>query len=182
MMKPGEIAAARRIVDAIDKSQCAEWFKTARTKTEQPIYWDDEESGLKCRAQLDMIIPDCGREEVFTFFADLKITINWRPEDFKTYLSGHRRSSMRGWMQAAHYKAGLQSVYETAVMMVFVCANPDPPHQVVTNRIRPEDMDLFSAEYRKTLNELGRRYRENDWADSWETEDNTPVMDQWEIC
>ncbi len=84
--------------------------------TEVTISWDDEKTGIKCKARVDKIVPSLG------VFVDLKTTSD---------IAGFRSSIARYkyHLQMAHYADALASAWPGTTWQPYIIAlETDPPH------------------------------------------------------
>ena len=177
-LKDRDMDRVMSIIEALKECEVHKWMIHPNAIREQTLYWTDEDTGLGCRAKPDFMVEldDCVR------YFDLKVTTNFTPEDFSNYLGGNRKGSMRGYLQACHYEAGLMSKYKKPASLIYVCVNPESPHQVCVNQISPTSMDMCRSAYRGFMRDLADCYRSGDWSETYEGQINTSVLDQWQVC
>lgn len=84
---------------------------------EATLIWDDEATGLRCKARADYLIRDAG------VVIDVKTTDDARAESFKKSVANYRYH-----VQSAHYLEGLIATLKApAERFVFVAVEKEPP-------------------------------------------------------
>lgn len=98
-------------------------FKRPNQVIEGTAIWNDEESGIDCKARLDCYIPAKARSA--PTIVDLKTTIDASPEGFA--------KSVAKWgyhLQQAFYLDGLAQVENRHAKFIFIAVEKTPPYAV----------------------------------------------------
>lgn len=177
VLKSDVLETVKIIVDKIRDHECYQWISHPNCLREHDLFWRHPATNLACRCRPDFLIP----LDTFALFFDLKITINWKPDDFSTYLCGNRRGGQRGWVQQCHYSNGIETFYKTPAVLRFICVNPEFPHQIVVNRVAQATIDECKVKYEETMAQLCESIRTRNFAEKFEDADNVVTMDNWEI-
>ena len=103
----------------------------AEGQPEQMVFWEDERTGVHCRAMLDFL-PANGRSIV-----DLKSTGDLSPASVGKLFASHGYPIQAAWYRraAAAAAAGIGDL-----PFVFVLVDRDPPHPVVVATVDPDDL------------------------------------------
>jgi len=160
-----DAAAAGKEVVTADQAKSAEGMVTALRRhsfvaralasadeTEQPIRWNDPESGVACRGMPDL------------YCASMGVILDWKSTaqpDRETWIKGAANYGLH--RQAAHYCAGVEAAWGSPVGFCFVVVGTAPPHDVHVMRPDDEVMGLGRAQVADSLAELARRCHEDDW-------------------
>jgi len=109
---------------------------------EVSVIWDDEETGVRCKARMDKLCRISGR----TIILDLKTTEDARPDAFERSIFnfGYHR-------QVAFYREGLAANGIEATDLVIAAAEKSAPWASAAYRMMPEAVDMGAAEVRKLL-------------------------------
>jgi len=108
--------------------------------TERSIVWDDEGTGVRCKARID-VMPDG-----IATIGDLKTTRDASPERFTkaVYEYGY-------YMQAAMYLEGAKTLGLDAEWFTIIAAEKEPPYAVAVYRVRDDAIYAGSEEIRPLL-------------------------------
>jgi hypothetical protein len=177
-MKDEDIDRCLAIVEVFRRQKWAkDLTESPLSIAEKDLFWVDQATGLECRCRPDFMIPTLDK----TWFFDLKITINWTPEDFDKYLSGRRFGGQRGWVQAMHYSNGIETLYGNPSEMRFICLNPQYPHQVCVNELPDNLIDECRRQYRKIMTDVAECKLSGNWADTSEGVRNFSTIGPWDL-
>jgi len=98
-------------------------------EAERMVFWEDEKTGVQCRAMLDFL-PANGRSIV-----DLKSTGDLSPASVGKLFASHGYPMQAAWYRRAAIAAGIGDL-----PFVFVLVDRDPPHPVVVATVDPDDL------------------------------------------
>lgn len=120
-------------------------------KAEEPVYWTDEETGLKCKAKLDF-----NREGLVI---DYKTSKSSAPEEFSKSIANfgyHRQAAF--YMEAYKQKTG-----EQPDGFVFVVQDKGCYEDIAAFNIFDGDLELGKEENRIAMHEMAERLESGDW-------------------
>lgn len=145
-----------RIRDAVLSHPAArELLQGART--EQTVYWIDDETGLLMRARVDVL-------QGGVVLGDLKTTIDASEEAF-----GKTIENSRYHVQSAHYLAGANTVPRPASVPLgrehwhFIAAEKEAPFAVAVYRLTPAAYNRGVGLWRQAVTTVAGAVRENKW-------------------
>lgn len=169
VLKEEEDAYVKSMRKAILDNTPARKFIGSEGQNQLSIVWMDVETGLKCKARLDMFRPRWG------MIGDLKTTDDASPEAFARSIAkfGYAR-------QSAFYLDGAKAVQLGADLFGFLCAESSPPHATATYQIDQAAIDVGGSQIRKAL----RTYAHCKETGVWPGYDNQfPLISvpRWEI-
>ena len=119
---------------------------------EQPIYWNDEETEVDCKARPDWLTPD-------NVIIDLKTTEDASPRGFAQSVKKYRYD-----VQAAFYSDGLEEATgKPCNGFFFVAVEKHPPYLVGWYFIGNEDLKEARQKYKKNLMTYGFCKKSNIW-------------------
>ncbi len=108
--------------------------------TEASMFWQDPDTGLRCRARTDRI------HASDQFILDVKTTKDASAEAFSRDAWSYRYD-----VQAAFYLDGYRAITGIDGKFIFVCVENDAPHLVACYVATPEMIEAGRARYRRDL-------------------------------
>lgn len=152
----------KRLVDmaeALQENPMGRMLLETRGVIETPIYWDDLETGLSCKAKPDKLIDSAG------IVVDLKTCLDVSPEAFSRAVAnyGYHR-------QAAWYLEGIRRLHKISAQFLFLCVGKEPPHEVATYELSQDALSQGTQENRELLEELKECHQSGYWGGRWEKE------------
>jgi len=119
---------------------------------EQPIYWNDEDTEVDCKARPDWLTPD-------NVIIDLKTTEDASPRGFAQSVRKYRYD-----VQAAFYSDGLEEATgKPCNGFFFVAVEKHPPYLVGWYFIGNEDMKEARQKYKENLMTYGFCKKSGNW-------------------
>ena len=115
-------------------------------------YWTDPDFGVACRMRVDWL------DEAHQVVVDLKTTRDAGADAFARSAVEYRYH-----VQAAFYWDGLVACGWVPQAFVFVCVETAPPYGVALYSVRPEDLELGRAVYRRDLATYAECLRSGEW-------------------
>ena len=115
-------------------------------------YWTDADFGVLCRLRADWL------DEAHQVVVDLKTTRDAGMDAFARSAVEYRYH-----VQAAYYWDGLVACGWVPQAFVFVCVETAPPYGVALYSVKPEDLDLGRAVYRRDLATYAECLRSGEW-------------------
>lgn len=149
----------------------ASWLLSDVDFTERSLRWQDEDTGIWCRARVDAFTCDEHEDRC----ADLKsFGLTPTPDAFRREIVSH-------WYhgQAAFYTDGCRSVTERTPRFPFVVVHKDEPHEVAIFELGDEETELGRRQYKAALAELAWRLERDEWLAAWSAEPHVIRFDQW---
>lgn len=121
-------------------------------KPEVTVLWQDEESGVDCRARFDWLRED-------GLIVDLKSTRCAKPEVFEKLAYDHRYH-----VQAALYMEGYRQAFKREpVGFAFVAVEKEPPFLTCVYVSQPDFIKLGKIEYQKNLATYAECRKSGEW-------------------
>lgn len=150
LVKQDELDRCQAIVDQCWRDGIAKKFLSAAGPTEHTIVWQDDETGLMCRARRDKVLPFA--------ILDIKTTTDSDEESF-------RRTCIRFGLQrqAAFYLDGHAAVTGEKLRFGFIAVSTEPPFDVDCYELGPDELDLGRRQNRRTMFALARAFEYDDW-------------------
>lgn len=150
----GDLLRASRIAAAVRRHPLASALLSEGTP-EQTLYWVDAETGVACRARIDM-----ARDDVLV--------------DLKTVSAGFARVGAFGRrcaqfdypMQAATYVEGWHAITGRTLPLVFIAVETEPPYLVIVGYPPAWAIDAGRDRWHAALAEFARRESDDDWPTS----------------
>lgn len=125
-------------------------------KAEQSIFWADEQTGVLCKARLDLIDPN---GSIGCCIIDLKTTEDARKESFEKSAFNYRYH-----VQAAYYLHGLNQLgIVSAERFMFVAIEKSPPYEIGIYEIDNLMLELGQKTFRKNLDLYSKCVKEDRW-------------------
>ena len=148
------VQGIRRSIDSQDRIANLLW---GEGPTEQPIFAQDQETGLLVKGKLDKlrILPDG------LILPDFKVTSIDTDDDRKVAI---KIFEMKYHLQIAFYADLVTAAYgKVPLSCLLIFAQNKPPYNVRAWVFNVNDIDLGRRRYRVALNELKRRLADGDW-------------------
>ena len=144
-MRRVEAAAA-----ALRAHPCAARHLESATATEHVVLWKDDDTGLDCKARVDLAGPR---------LIELKSTGDVVPRRFAA------TAARLGYhVQAAFYEDGLRATgHEITESPVLITVQQDAPHDVVVYAIPPDVIDQGRRIYKRLLSDLRECVEADEW-------------------
>ncbi|MFX4223579.1 MAG: PD-(D/E)XK nuclease-like domain-containing protein [Thalassobaculum sp.] len=131
LMLTGKLAQVARMKEALQAHPFAMAPFSHGGEPEVTLVWDDEATGVRCRARLDWRPP-----EGYQFFADYKTTLSLRAEDIDRAIERYRYH-----VRAAHYLDGIRACgLHPDPRYLIVFQEKEPPFEVEVVEIDPDDL------------------------------------------
>lgn len=150
-------AAYRRATDIVDAIKGRTYTATALSGgwPEVAVFWQDRESGVRCKAKADYIRP---LSDGALLVSDLKTTKDASPEQFEKSVGnfGYDR-------QNAFFRDGVAEATGLDVDFMFVAVEKEAPYAVAEYELRAEDVDKGRQDYQYAL----RVYKQCKERDEW---------------
>jgi hypothetical protein len=139
---------------------------------EQTVVWRHPETELLVRVRADRIqSTDPTTRTVF----DLKTTSDPSPDRFGRSIAnfGYHR-------QGALYLDAVQALYPQDELHFVLCVvRSTPPYEVACYELDESDLALGRSQYLRTMNDLVRRRRDNDWLAEWQLSCHSINLPGW---
>lgn len=168
VLKEAEAAQVRAMAKSV-RRVCGKWLALPGQK-EQCIYWQDEITGLQCKARLDWLIPKGDRNFIF----DLKTTVDASPAAFRK-----RVEDGRYFLQPDHYCAGVESVTGQRTAFIFVAVENEFPYACALYELDADAIASSIAARRKALDTLAACLESQDFSEPWERRVNSLNVREW---
>jgi len=117
---------------------------------EHPIWWIDEETGLRLKSLRD--------KATAGILIDLKTAADASPEAFARSMYSYRY-----FAQAAHYLDGHEALTGERAQFLFVAVETAPPYTVAIFELDDDALRLGREQNRITMNKLARCLESGDW-------------------
>lgn len=116
------------------------------------VIWDDERSGLRCKARIDKLIRTAG------IGVDIKTTRDASPDSFeRSVLDYHYHT------QVGFYADGWKAATGEELSFFILAVENDSPHGVAVYQIDDETMDIGRFEMRRVLAEVAACEKSGRW-------------------
>jgi hypothetical protein len=148
ILKPSEAAPVLAQVAAVHKHREAQW--ALRGAVEETLLWTDPDTGLKCKARLDVLNLTERR------IADLKGCGSLALLDRQCHRLGYVH-------QLAHYRRGVRVAHSVDVSAYMVGVETKPPHDVGVWRVDRDLLDLAERDVVAALTRLARCIETDEW-------------------
>lgn len=159
-----EAAGAREIVDAETLSSataCATAIAAHRvgrliraaSRIEEPIFWEDAVTGIRCKAR-----PDAIAEYGVTMAIDVKTTRDASPRGFQRAIATYGYH-----VQAAHYLEACAAAGIEARGFLFACVESAPPHHVAAYLLDAEPVEEGRALRTRALDVYASCVASGEW-------------------
>lgn len=162
IVTPGEMSHALSSAAAIRRHGVAERFLGGAT--EEMVRWEDQETGLACKARLDLVTTD--------YHVELKSTDRLGVQQF-----GRTAANMGYHLQVAfHYDGLLANGWSPGPlrnMPIMIVVEQSPPFDVIVFRMPEVVLDAGRTDYHKLL----RRIADCDAMDRWPGREPSEVVE-----
>jgi hypothetical protein len=118
---------------------------------EQPIYWIDPETGIRCKGRPDLVT-DSG------FLVDLKTAADLTPRKFIA-----QACDLGYLFSMAAYHDGLELLGHKASETVLVCVEKSAPYDVAVWQLDGEPLEMGREQYRAALRDLAECRASGEW-------------------
>lgn len=116
------------------------------------VIWDDERSGLRCKARIDKLIRSAG------IGVDIKTTRDASPDAFEKSVLDYCYHT-----QLAFYADGWKAATGEELSFFILAVENDEPHGVAVYQIDDETMDIGRFEMRRVLAEVAACVKSGRW-------------------
>lgn len=138
----------------------------ATGQNEVGIVWDDEKTGIRCKARTDML-----REWVeYPWVWDLKTTDDASPRELSKDIYNFKYHE-----QAALYVDGLAALGQDGIRYGLLVVEKTPPYGVVTRELDDVTLNIGRQAYRSNLAKYAECMKTNEWPGYPEALDYTGV-------
>lgn len=172
VMKAGDGLLVRAACDAVMEHELGDLIRDPEAVFETPIFWECEQTGLKCRAKPDFYI-DMG-DRILAY--DLKTTEDIYPPEF-----ARTAKRFRYWLQDAHYSAGLRAQFGKPVEFKFWVVEVKQPFRISPREYDGHSRDVANQAYRNLMGQLAECYRTNEWRDKWTRKTTYLTLGPWDV-
>ena len=139
------------------------------------VFWTDAETELQCRARPDALA--AAQLSPSRRIYDLKVTPHVTPNAFRRQLS-----TMRYWLQDAHYSAGMEALHAESFDFYFVTVNRDRPHQVSVHMLDEASRREAREKRRAILRHVREAMDSGEWRDGWQDTVNVHELRDWQFA
>lgn len=154
LLKPHEFAAAVGPLEFL-KQQVLEHPRAralmTNAQTQVVIAWVDDETGLPCKAEIDLCSPRGVN-------GDFKTTIDPSPESFSKSIEAFGYHIQDLW-----YRTAWRELTGDRLPFVFVAARNQPPYNVETYDLHQDWLDLAHTIIRYGMQRLAKCYESGNW-------------------
>jgi hypothetical protein len=157
VMKEADYANVKAMAESVRKV-CGKWLALSPLK-EHSIYWDCEETGLRCKLRADFIVD---MPEVVVCL-DLKTTGDASPQAFRS-----RVEDGGYWLQDATYREGIGKAFGKPVQMYFLAVEDGFPYATATHRLDDDSITASRNARSWLMDELSSCLESGDWSEPWE--------------
>ena len=159
-------------INAVRSHELGNLLKEPGITFEEPIYWEDSETGLECKARPDF----CYLGDGVVVSYDLKVSEVVSPDGW-----GRVARRLQYWLQDMHYSSGLSHLHGQPVAFVFWVVESAYPHRIARYEYDQISRERASESYRMVMKRLKKRLDDGDWRDDWESDRNTLTLYPWEL-
>lgn len=152
ILSSADFETVLRVRDAVNAHPSARNLLDNSDDRELSIAWDDAETGVRCKARLDI------HSRRVAYAADVKTTSDASPKAFARTIAnfGYHR-------QAAMYADGAAAVGLDVRDFVFIACEKTPPYAVAVYRLRDSDIELGRMQLRDLLRTFARCMDAGEW-------------------
>jgi len=140
----------RKIAEAVRNHKVAGHLIRSGER-ELSMWWDDDDTGIKCKARPDIILDD-------GIIIDLKTTENASLEEFQKSIYNYGY-----FIQAYFYLWGLSKYKQNVKNFIFICVEKSPPHAVAVYYLNEAAIDKGREMVRKLLDIYAAAVKTNEW-------------------
>lgn len=159
IFKPDEIEEAVSMANAVRAHALVQPYLDGG-QFEVPLYWDDQATGLRCKARPDWLQADRG------VLLDLKTARSIEGRQF-----GNAAARYGYHCQLAHYAAGVQAALGwTPSEVRIVAVEKTPPHDVAVFVVTEDDLYAGQCEVSELLTRLKAHREADQWPGRYTTE------------
>lgn len=133
-----EYDVVQHIADAVRRHPAASYLLDGPKEVERTIIWDEIVTGAPCKMR-----PDC-LPRLVDCIVDLKFAEDASPEGFARMVMNYDYD----W-QAAFYLDGMDAIYESKEVFIFIAAEKVPPYAVGVYQTPPEVINKGREKYRQ---------------------------------
>lgn len=152
ILKSAEMEDINGIVKALEANPDTHPYIKAPGDVELAMFWQDEMTGIRCKAKADKVVRD-------RVIVDLKTAIDSSPEGF-----AKASGNFKYHVQAASYSYGFSRIYGyLPTKFVFIAVEKKPPYLNAVYTLSDRDIMAGWNKYVRLLQELERRLRLDDW-------------------
>jgi exodeoxyribonuclease VIII len=176
IVEPETMRLGSRMADEITQQTHAyELLTHEDAEVEQSLFWTDQQTGLECKARIDLVHPKC--------LVDVKTARDPSPEGFAKSCAalGYHR-------QAEWYQRGWKTLSGETLPFLFLVVGNEEPHDVAVYKLDEAAMQLAAGQNAVTLAQMELAIRNNEWASPWEVAINelqlpryAAYQDEWEV-
>ncbi len=152
VLKPAKFDAVLAARDAIFAHPTASQLLHAATSVEVSIVWDDAETGIRCKARPDFLIPD------WETIGDLKSAADAGRGGFARAIAnfGYNR-------KAAFYLDGMNTLVGGYNEFAFIAFEKEPPYATAVYELFPQDLEVARRQNRSLLRRWSSCREVNEW-------------------
>jgi hypothetical protein len=153
-LKPDDWNACEAIRQELWRSPTVKELLGGKGFNEFSIVWEDEESGLTCKGQIDRL----------TTFGDWTVIVDLKSSLDPTRWSFERDFYKYGYhVQSAFYLDGMNALSPRERIFIIVAFEKNPPYGVQVYQVSSAAVELGRATYRRYLEQLKEARREGKW-------------------
>lgn len=166
---PGDVhETAQAMVASLLASPYARDLLTLAGPGQAPIIWDDEETGMPCRALLDKLVPELG------LVVDLKTTTDLRPEKWSKKILDFEYHCQAAWyLDAAIRLTGTPHGFAHVVISTVA------PYEVAVYELEMRAIELGAARNRDALAALAKCLETECWLAPYEQAPMVVGLPHW---
>ncbi len=171
IVKQSEIETIEATCHAIRESELWNLLDHSDASFETVIKWQDESTGIECRAMVDFFI-DMG-DHVAAY--DLKTTEQIETRPFRS-----TAKRFRYWLQDAHYSNGLQTICGKPVTFSFWCVETKFPFRICNRYYDQQSRDTGASHRIRLMESLSECQESGDWRDPFTKDSEVMTLDPWD--
>jgi hypothetical protein len=122
VLTPDDAARIKRMADAVHQHPASSFLLDLPGTREASYFWDDEETGLRCKCRPDWHSADC------RIIVDVKTTEDASPRGFQKSVANWRYHVQANWYQRP---------FTEAEQFLFIAVEKQPPHLVAVYAATP---------------------------------------------
>lgn len=135
---------------------------------QRAVVWDDEGTGLPCRALPDLVVPEV------RLVADLKTTTDASPDAFTRKIAQYEYHA-----QAAWYVDALTRLTGERHTFAFFVASTIQPHEVAVYELAESALHLGRALNAEAIRGIAECIESGEWRSKWETDMRSIDVPRW---
>lgn len=152
-----EIGMVRNMAAAIHASKAARPFLQAAGQNEVSALWQDEETGLMCKARMDRFIPS------FAPFGMPVIGEIKTSRDASTWAFGKDCHTMGYAAQSGCYRSAVKAITGSDAAHVFIVVENLPPHDLCVHMLDDQSLQTGLLQYREMLTRYAECVKSGNW-------------------